>query len=143
MATKGFSTIFIETNNEKFLDITQNIRSELKEIIPENSKCGILHLFLPHTSCALTIQEAFDSSAKTDMENYLKHLAPRNLSFITHTAEGPDDSPSHMKSMTLGNSLQLIVEDEEIVLGTWQGIYLAEFRDGPHNRKIHLKFIAG
>ena len=143
MATKGFSTIFIETNNERFFNITQDVDAELSNILNSKRLSGILHLFLPHTSCGLTIQEAFDSSAKKDMESYLKHIAPRNLSFITHTAEGPDDSPSHMKSMTLGNSLQIIIDQGKLVLGTWQGIYLAEFRDGTNTRKVHLKFMEG
>ena len=77
------------------------------------------------------------------MENYLKHLAPRNLPFITHTAEGPDDSPSHMKAITTGHSLQIIVNEGKLILGTWQGLYLTEFRDGVHSRKIHLKLIEG
>jgi secondary thiamine-phosphate synthase enzyme len=108
-----------------------------------DSRSGVLYLFLPHTSCGLIIQESFDPSAKADMEKFLKHLAPRTLSFIEHTAEGPDDSPSHMKTILTGNSLQVIVENGEILLGTWQGIYLCEFRDGRHSRKVHLKFIEG
>lgn len=136
-----FSTIIIDTNEEKFHAITNKIQDEAKKII--QSKSGILYLFLPHTSCGLLIQESFDPSAKTDMEKFLKHLAPRELSFIEHTAEGPDDSPSHMKSIVSGHTLNIIVEQGQLVLGQWQGIYLAEFRDGSHKRKIHLKFMEG
>ena len=64
------------------------------------------------------------------------------MSFIEHTCEGPDDSPSHMKASLLGPQLNLFVEKGELVLGTWQGVFLAEFRDGVKNRKIHLKFVA-
>lgn len=77
------------------------------------------------------------------MEKFLMHLAPRNLSFIEHDDEGEDDSPSHMKSILLNQNMGLIVESGEIVMGTWQGIYLAEFRDAPHSRKVLLKFIEG
>jgi secondary thiamine-phosphate synthase enzyme len=140
---KGFSTIFIESRDEGFLDITSLLKNELHKMLGSKSRNGILYLFLPHTSCGLIIQEAFDSSAKKDMENYLKHLAPRNLPFITHTAEGPDDSPSHMKTLTTGHSLNLIIDKGQLILGTWQGVYLTEFRDGPQQRKVHLKFIEG
>jgi len=133
-----------ETSGEKFYDITSLLNSFFqKDIKPHfQTHSGILHLFLQHTSCALTISEAYDPSAKKDLENFMKHLAPRKLNFITHTLEGPDDSPSHMKSILLQNSLSLIVEKNEIFLGKWQGIYLAEFRDQPKYREILLKFSA-
>lgn len=137
----NLSTITIETQNEQFFTITDQVKAEAAKLC--GGKNGILHIFLPHTSCGLTIQESFDPSAKNDMENFLKHLAPRDLSFITHTAEGPDDSPSHMKAMVTNHSLQIIVENGELILGTWQGIYLLEFRDGKHQRKLHFKFMEG
>ena len=136
-----FSTIIIDTHGEKFHQITEEIKSEAQRITA--SKSGLLYLFLPHTSCGLLIQESFDPSAKTDMEKFLKHLAPRELNFIEHTAEGPDDSPSHMKSIVSGHTLTLIIEKGQLILGQWQGVYLSEFRDGPHSRKIHLKFMEG
>lgn len=76
------------------------------------------------------------------MENFLKHIASRDLPFIEHTLEGPDDSPSHMKSILLQQHLAIPVEEGELLLGTWQGIYLAEFRDAPHQRSIIVKFCA-
>lgn len=131
----------INTDGERFYDITKEVRSSLEAHIED--KDGLLILFNPHTSCGLTINEAFDPSACTDMEKFLKHLAPRNLKFIEHTDEGPDDSPSHMKSILLQNSLQLIVEDGNILLGSWQGLYLCEFRDARKVRELKLKFITG
>ena len=128
-------TLEIKTHGENFYDITDKIKSI------ETSGDGTLQLFLPHTSCGLCISEAYDPSAIRDVGEFMKHLAPRDLSFITHTAEGEDDSPSHMKSVILQQSLQLIVESSDLVLGQWQGIYLAEFRDAPHTRKIYYKFI--
>ncbi len=138
-----YTTIKINTTGEKFYDITDQVKKSTESYLDSlnlSNKSGILHIFMPHTSCGLTISEAFDPSAATDMENFLKFMAKRELPFITHKSEGPDDSPSHMKSIMLDNSLTLIVDEGKIVLGTWQGIYLAEFRDGPKNRNIHLKF---
>ena len=135
-------TFSFKTSGEKFYDITTSLNSFFqKEIIPQfKVSSGILHLFLQHTSCALTISEAYDPSAKKDLESFMKHLAPRKLNFITHTLEGPDDSPSHMKSILLQNSLSLPIEKSEMFLGRWQGVYLAEFRDQPKQREILLKF---
>ena len=137
-------TFSYNTSGEKFYDITSSLNSFFqKEVISHfKSNSGVLHLFLQHTSCALTISEAYDPSAKKDLESFMKHLAPRNLNFITHTLEGPDDSPSHMKSILLQSSLTVPVDKGGIFLGRWQGLYLAEFRDEPKRREILLKFSA-
>ena len=137
-------TFSYTTSGEKFYDITSSLNSFFKkEVTPYfKSNSGVLHLFLQHTSCALTISEAYDPSAKKDLESFMKHLAPRNLNFITHTLEGPDDSPSHMKSILLQSSLTVPINKGGIFLGKWQGLYLAEFRDEPKRREILLKFSA-
>lgn len=129
------------TNGEQFYNITNAVKDNFSLILKTNSvKSGVLHLFNPHTSCGLLISESFDPSAAADLEMFMKHLAPRDLPFITHTAEGNDDSPSHMKNLVLCPTLTFIVENSEIVLGQWQGIYLCEFRDGKNSRRLHLKF---
>ena len=128
--------IAIRTEGERFYDITKQVQTEANA---HNS--GVMYLFVMHTSCALTISEAYDNTARTDLEAFLRHLAPENLRFIEHTAEGPDDSPSHMKSILLQQSLCLPIEQGELILGTWQGIYLAEFRKAPHNRRVLVKFL--
>jgi secondary thiamine-phosphate synthase enzyme len=141
----GYHTINIETHGERFYNITEQVKEALNKHLSQDhpdKSSGVVHLFMPHTSCALTINEAFDYSAQEDMESLLKYLAPRNLNFIKHSSEGPDDSPSHMKSILLQQSLGLIVENKKMIIGTWQGIYLAEFRDNPHRRQILLKFIS-
>ena len=137
-------TFSYTTSGEKFYDITSSLNSFFKkEVTPYfKSNSGVLHLFLQHTSCALTISEAYDPSAKKDLESFMKHLAPRSLNFITHTLEGPDDSPSHMKSILLQSSLTVPINKGGIFLGKWQGLYLAEFRDEPKRREILLKFSA-
>lgn len=134
----SYLKITIPTQGEGFYSITEQIHSSLFELA--NQKSGILHLFIQHTSCALTISEDYDPSAKRDLERFLKYVAPRDLPFIEHTLEGEDDSPSHMKSLLLQQHLALPVEKGKLLLGTWQGIYLAEFRDAPHQRSIILKF---
>lgn len=130
--------IKIQTHGEQFYSVTDVIKSELPTLAESHS--GVLTVFCPHTSCALTINENYDPSAREDMQEFLKHLAPRNLAFIKHTDEGPDDSPSHMKSILLQSSLQFIVHSGQLMVGQWQGIYLCEFRDAPHTRKLWLNF---
>lgn len=134
----NYQTLSIQTQGEGFYDITKLIKDWL---MSQKVQRGDLKIFLPHTSCGLCINEAFDPSACQDMENFLKHLAPRNLSFIKHTAEGEDDSPSHMKSILLQNTLEFFIEDSKILLGQWQGIYLCEFRDLPKERSLHIKAV--
>lgn len=139
-----YFTLEIKTHTEKFYSITSEVELKLQTILTENfseSSSGTLHLFLPHTSCALTISESFDPSAQKDMEEFLKHIAPTNLPFIQHTDEGPDDSPSHLKSILLGQSLTIFIEEKKLILGRWQGIYLCEFRRGNRTRTVMMKYV--
>ena len=140
----AYTTLNIPTNGERFYNITENVKNALENILNDNkgkSGSGILHLFTTHTSCALTISEAYDPAAAKDVERFFKHLAPRDLNFITHTDEGEDDSPSHMKSVRLNQNLSFIVDEKKLILGTWQGIYLAEFRDANKKREVLVKFV--
>ncbi|MBH48977.1 MAG: hypothetical protein CME71_12485 [Halobacteriovorax sp.] len=126
----------IETQKEGMIDIT----SRLNQVVA-STQSGLLIVQNSHTSCGLTINEAFDPSAKEDMENFLRHLAPENLKFIKHTDEGPDDSPSHMKSLLVQPTLSIIIEDGKLMLGKWQGVYLCEFRRSPKLRRLFLKIL--
>lgn len=132
--------LVISTNGEKFYDITKDIRDIVKD---QKINEGMIHLFCMHTSCGLTINESFDPSAREDLEQYLKYIAPRNLDFIKHDSEGPDDSPSHMKTMLTAQQLAIPLEEGELTIGTWQGIYLCEFRDSPKKRTVMIKIIEG
>ncbi|MGB0455124.1 MAG: secondary thiamine-phosphate synthase enzyme YjbQ [Bacteriovoracaceae bacterium] len=133
----------IRTDGERLYSITNLVESKLlSEWEKMESPSGIATLFCPHTSCALTLNESCDPSAKEDLESFLKHLAPRNLGFITHTLEGEDDCPAHMKTLLLQSSISFIVENKKLVLGRWQGIYLAEFRDLSQSRTLYLQCIA-
>lgn len=138
-------TLTVSTSAERFYSITEQVSHGLTKLLTQyckESSDGLLFIFIKHTSCALTISESYDPQAKIDLEETLKHLCPRDLPFITHTSEGPDDSPSHMKSMLLNQHLAIPVEKGKLELGTWQGIFLAEFRDAPHQRQLGLKFFS-
>lgn len=134
------TTLKLNPKGPGFLDFTTQVKSELDSWL-ELKPSGLLNLYLQHTSCALTINESFDPSARTDMEKFLDHLAPQNLSFIGHKDEGPDDSPSHMKALITGHTLTIPVIDGTLMLGRWQGIYLCEFRDHPSTRKVILSYL--
>jgi secondary thiamine-phosphate synthase enzyme len=101
---------------------------------------GLCTLFLQHTSASLTIQENADPSARRDLEAWLERLVPEDDSLYTHTAEGPDDMPSHVKAVLTATSLSIPVVDGRLALGTWQGIFLWEHRHHPRSRKlvVHL-----
>jgi secondary thiamine-phosphate synthase enzyme len=101
---------------------------------------GLLTLFVRHTSCSLLIQENADPDVKADLSEFFHRLAPPStdpsMRWITHTMEGPDDMPAHIKSALTLTSIGIPVSRGKLVLGTWQGIYLFEHRDHPHRREI-------
>ena len=104
---------------------------------------GLCTLFIRHTSASLLIQENYDDSARVDLENWLNRLVPENDPLYTHTLEGADDMPAHIKAALLPVSLSIPVTGGRMALGTWQGIYLMEHRDRPHRREVALKFLQG
>ena len=97
---------------------------------------GLLNLFIHHTSAGLTINENADPSVRTDLDSFFDHIVPEGLSFLTHTLEGVDDMPAHVKSSITGVSITIPISKGRLKLGTWQGIYLCEFRDNGGNRRI-------
>lgn len=105
---------------------------------------GLLTLFLRHTSCSLLIQENADPSAKADLESWLARFVPPaddpSLDWLTHTLEGPDDMPAHIKAALLPVTLGIPVSNGRPLLGTWQGIYLWEHRRRPHARRVAAHF---
>lgn len=107
---------------------------------------GLLTLFIQHTSASLLIQENADPEVRTDLQNYFARLVPPStdpaMSYLTHTYEGPDDMPAHIKAALLPTHLSVPVMDGKMSLGTWQGIYLFEHRDRPHHRKVIAHFCA-
>ena len=105
-----------------------------------NRRDGLLTLFVRHTSCSLLIQENADPEVQTDLRAFFHRLVPSttdpSMSYLTHTYEGPDDMPAHIKAAMMPVSLSVPVTNGVPVLGTWQGIYLFEHRDAPHTRKV-------
>lgn len=115
--------------------ITGHILNQIGKILPDT---GLLNIFVKHTSCALSINENADPDVRTDMAKILDKLVPENQPFYEHTMEGSDDMPAHAKSSILGVSITIPISNNRLNLGTWQGIYLCEFRDYGGPRKLVL-----
>ncbi len=105
-------------------------------ILDELPKKGILHLFIKHTSAGLTINENADTSVRIDFETIMNKIAPENSGDYLHTLEGVDDMPAHIKASLIGNSITIPISNHQLNIGTWQGIYLCEFRNKGGPRKI-------
>ncbi len=114
-------------------EITGQVSTAVRESEVEEGLCTV---FVRHTSASLTIQENADPSARRDLESWLVRLVPENDPLYTHTAEGPDDMPSHIKAALTSTSLGIPVLEGRLALGTWQGIYLWEHRSRPHTRRV-------
>ena len=104
--------------------------------IPTLPDKGLMNIFIKHTSAALTINENADPAVRSDFERIMNKLVPENEPFYTHTAEGPDDMPSHVKSSMMGFSVNIPISGGRLDMGTWQGIYLCEFRNKGGGRKL-------
>ncbi len=114
------------------------ITGEIMRHLPNLPEQGLLNIFVKHTSCGLTINENADPDVRSDMEKIFNHLVPERLSFYNHIMEGDDDMPAHAKSSLTGVSLTIPISKSRLNLGTWQGIYLCEFRDYGGERTIVL-----
>lgn len=112
--------------------VTDLLVSELPELA--QVRVGFVQFFLLHTSASLSLNENADPTVRHDFAEYLKRIAPESQSYFRHTAEGPDDMPAHLKTGLLGNSVLIPVTDGTLALGTWQGIWLGEFRARPARR---------
>jgi secondary thiamine-phosphate synthase enzyme len=135
--TIATAVLTVDTSGEGFFEITRDAVSFLEKV---KARDGALLLYLKHTSASLVIQENADADVRTDLVTALKRLAPAHAGYV-HEVEGPDDMPAHIKSMLNGVSLQVPVTGEQLALGTWQGIYLAEHRARPHQREVLLQFL--
>jgi secondary thiamine-phosphate synthase enzyme len=112
------------------------ITNEVLKHLPQLPETGILHLFIKHTSAALSINENADPSVRVDFETVLNRIVPENQSHYTHILEGNDDMPAHVKTSLIGNSIIIPITNGRLNLGIWQGIYLCEFRDHGGTRQI-------
>ena len=128
----------INTNGQKFYEFTDEVIDWIKK---KNFENGILNLSIQHTSASLIVQENADPDVLTDLINYFDKLVPMNNNLYIHTTEGKDDMPAHIKSALTNNQISLSIKDSELLLGTWQGLYLFEHRLEPQNRTIIHHFI--
>ena len=112
------------------------ITDEVLRHLPQLPKTGLLNLFVQHTSCSLSICENWDPSVREDLESIYDRLIPENAPYYQHTLEGSDDMPAHAKCIITGVSINIPITDGRLNLGTWQGIYLCEFRNDGGSRHI-------
>ena len=133
-----FFNLQIKTNGQKLYEFT----NDTIEWISQNKfKNGILNLSIQHTSASLIVQENADPDVQTDLKNYFDKLAPMDNNLYVHTTEGKDDMPAHIKSALTNNQISLSIKDRELLLGTWQGLFLFEHRLEHQNRTIIHHFI--
>jgi secondary thiamine-phosphate synthase enzyme len=123
----------LEARSRGFHLITGEVLRRLPQPLPDT---GMLHLFIKHTSCALSINENADSDVRRDMEQIMSRLVKENEPYYLHTLEGSDDMPAHAKCSLIGSDLTIPITHGRLNLGTWQGIYLCEFRDYGGARKV-------
>lgn len=134
--------VTLQTRGQGLYEFTEDVAAWLRQ---NGAGSGLLTLFVRHTSCSLLIQENADPDVQVDLLAYLSRLVPPadhpSMSYLTHTLEGPDDMPAHIKAAVLPVSLSIPVSDGQMALGTWQGIYLFEHRDRPHRRQMAAHFL--
>jgi secondary thiamine-phosphate synthase enzyme len=133
-------SLTIQTQRQGLREITAEVRAVVRRHAPTTP--GLCVVFLRHTSASLVIQENADPSAARDLERWLCRLVPEGDPHFTHTAEGPDDMPSHIKAALTATSLAIPVVDGRLALGTWQGIFLWEHRARPHARQVIVHLTA-
>tara|TARA_B100000575_G_C23115782_1_gene645009 strand:+ start:1570 stop:1989 length:420 start_codon:yes stop_codon:yes gene_type:complete len=133
-----FFELQVKTNGQKLYEFTDKTISWVKEKKFIN---GILNLSILHTSASLIVQENADPDVQADLTNYFDKLVPMNDKLYIHSAEGKDDMPAHIKSTLTNNQISLSIKKNELILGTWQGLYLFEHRIQSHKRKIFHHFI--
>ena len=133
-----FFNLKISTTGQRLYEFTDQT---IQWINNNKFKDGMLNLSIQHTSASLIVQENADPDVQTDLINYFDKLVPMNDKLYIHTTEGKDDMPAHIKSALTNNQISLSIKDTELLLGTWQGLYLFEHRLEPQNRTIIHHFI--
>jgi secondary thiamine-phosphate synthase enzyme len=133
-----FYNLEIRTNGQKLYEFTD---LTIEWIEKKGFQNGIVNLSIQHTSASLIVQENADPDVQTDILNYFDNLAPMNNKLYTHTTEGKDDMPAHIKSALTNNQISLSIQNRKLLLGTWQGIYLFEHRLNPQIRTIIHHFL--
>lgn len=129
-------SISLKAKPRGFHIITDDIVRALPELASIN--VGLLHVFIKHSSASLTINENADPTVRQDFESYFNHSVKENEPYYRHTYEGSDDMPAHLKASLLGSSVSIPIADGELLLGTWQGVYLGEHRNYAGGRELVL-----
>ncbi len=133
-----FFNLKINTVGQRLYEFTDQT---IQWINKNNLKNGMINISIQHTSASLIVQENADQDVQTDLINYFDKLVPMDNKLYVHTTEGKDDMPAHIKSVLTNNQISLSIKDSELLLGTWQGLYLFEHRLKPQDRTIILHFI--
>tara|TARA_B100001564_G_C20207536_1_gene475697 strand:- start:96 stop:515 length:420 start_codon:yes stop_codon:yes gene_type:complete len=133
-----FYNLKINTKGQKLYEFTDYTIEWIKR---NNFKDGMINLSIQHTSASLIVQENADPDVQNDLLKYFDNLAPMNNKLYTHTIEGIDDMPAHIKSALTNNQISLSIKNSELLLGTWQGIYLFEHRLNPQTRTVIHHFL--
>ena len=133
-----FFNLVINTSGQRLYEITDKT---IEWIEKNNFNDGMLNISIQHTSASLIVQENADPDVQTDLVNYFDKLVPMNEKLYIHSSEGKDDMPAHIKSTLTNNQISLSIKDSNLILGTWQGIYLFEHRLDDHKRTIVHHYI--
>ena len=133
-----FLDLEIKTNGLRLYEFTNEVIIWIKS---NKFKNGLLNISIQHTSASLIVQENADLDVQTDLINYFDKLVPMNSDLYIHTTEGKDDMPAHIKSTLTNNQISLSVKESNLLLGTWQGIYLFEHRINHKNRNVILHYL--
>lgn len=132
------TTLTLRTRGKGTHEITEEVSRALRQ---SKLQSGVVTVFCQHTSCSLVLMENADPSARRDLERWLDRLVPEDDPHFTHTLEGPDDMPSHIKMALTRSSESIPFAGGQLLLGTWQGIFLWEHRAAPHTRSVVLTFV--
>ena len=136
--TQEFFKLKIKTNGLRLYEFTNEILNWIKL---KKFKNGLLNISIQHTSASLIVQENADPDVQTDLINYFDKLVPMNENLYIHKAEGKDDMPAHIKSALTNNQISLSIKECNLLLGTWQGIYLFEHRINHQDRMVNLHYL--
>ena len=127
------ATLEIATRGKGLYDITAEVQAQVKA---SGTKTGMCFVFVPHTSASLVLNENWDPTARADLENAFERLVPEGQAWFRHTLEGSDDMPAHIRAALTLPSVAIPIGEGQLMLGTWQGVYLFEHRARPHRRRV-------
>ena len=133
------TTLEVRTSGKGLYEVSAAIREQLRAWQVDEGMC---YLYLQHTSASLLITESWDPSARADLETFMEKLAPEGERWYTHTLEGADDATSHIRSMITDVSITIPIDNGDLSLGQWQGVYIFEHRKRPHRRRVLMRVLS-